>query len=136
MYFLRWKYFKFNTRYWKKLPLHLRNLSIKFYIKENSENLKIYIRNICLHCFCAVENCYIKFKIKVYEVIYIYRIWNLIYAFLNFNMDQSVDKTEYFLNSLITCKSLKLADNIFNQFNHQYYLIFFVNYLRNIRFQK
>ena len=38
-------------------------------------------------------------------------------------MHQSVNKTEYFLDSLITLESLKLVDNISNQLNHQYYLI-------------
>ena len=37
---------------------------------------------------------------------------------MNFNMHQSVDKTEYFLDSWITCQSLKLVDNISNQFTH------------------
>ena len=40
---------------------------------------------------------------------------------MNLNMHQSVDKTEYFIGSLITRKSLKLTDIISNQFNHQYY---------------
>ena len=39
---------------------------------------------------------------------------------MNFNMHQSVDKIEYFLDSLITRKSLKLVNYISNQFNHQY----------------
>ena len=43
---------------------------------------------------------------------------------MNFNMHQSVDKTVYFLDSLIICRSLKLVDNISNEFNHQYHFIF------------
>ena len=39
----------------------------------------------------------------------------------------SVDKTD----SLITCKTLKLFDNMSNQFNHYYSLIFIINYARN-----
>ena len=31
----------------------------------------------------TVENVFIKFNIKVYEVIYIYSIWNLIYAIMD-----------------------------------------------------
>ena len=38
----------------------------------------------------------IKFIIKVYEVICIYSIWNLINAIMNFNMHQSANKTEWF----------------------------------------
>ena len=30
---------------------------------------------------------------------------------MNVNMHQSVNETEYFLNSLIACKLLKLVDN-------------------------
>ena len=30
---------------------------------------------------------------------------------MNFNTHQSVDETLYFLDSLITCKSLELVDN-------------------------
>ena len=39
---------------------------------------------------------------------------------MNFNMHKSVDKTECFLDSLINCKSLKLVDDILNQFIHEY----------------
>ena len=39
---------------------------------------------------------------------------------MKFNIHRSIDKTGYFLDSLITHKSLKLGD-ISNQFNHQYY---------------
>ena len=46
----------------------------------------------------------------------IYSAWNLRYAIMKFNMHWSVDKTGYFLDSLITCKSLKLVDDISNQF--------------------
>ena len=42
---------------------------------------------------------------------------------MNFSTDKSVDITEYFLDSLITSKSLKLVDNFLNQFNYQYCLI-------------
>ena len=45
---------------------------------------------------------------------------------MNFNMYQSVYKTEYFLDPLITRESLKLVDKILNQFKQQYYLIFFL----------
>ena len=41
-------------------------------------------------------------------------VLNLIYVIMNFNMHQSVDKREYFLDSLITRKSLKLVNNILN----------------------
>ena len=37
-------------------------------------------------------------------------------------MNQNVDKTKYFSDALISCKLLKLVDNISNQFNHQWYL--------------
>ena len=40
---------------------------------------------------------------------------------MRFNIDRSLDKTGYFLDSLITRKSLKRVDDISNQFNHQYY---------------
>ena len=40
-------------------------------------------------------------------------IWNLIYAFVNFNIHQSIDKKEYYPGSLITCKPLKLTDIVF-----------------------
>ena len=50
---------------------------------------------------------------------------------MNFEVHKNVDKTEYFLGSLITCKWLKQGDNISNKFYQQYYLIFFVNYVRN-----
>ena len=43
---------------------------------------------------------------------------------MNINMHQSADKAEYFLDFLITRKSLKLVNNISNQCNHQYYSIF------------
>ena len=43
---------------------------------------------------------------------------------MNFNMHQSIDKTEYFIDSLITHESLKLVDYIPNHLYHQYYLIF------------
>ena len=43
---------------------------------------------------------------------------------MNFNMHQSVKETEYYLDSFITRESLKLADNISNQFDHQYYSFF------------
>ena len=43
---------------------------------------------------------------------------------MNFNMHQSHDKAEYFLDYLIACKSFKLVDNISNQFILQYYLSF------------
>ena len=39
---------------------------------------------------------------------------------MKFNVLQSVDKTGYFLDSLVTCRSLELVDNILNNFNHQY----------------
>ena len=39
---------------------------------------------------------------------------------MKFNMRQSVDKTEYILDFFITRKSLKLIDNIFNKFYHQF----------------
>ena len=39
-------------------------------------------------------------------------------------MYQSVDKTECFLDSLLTRKSFELVDYISNQFNHEYYSIF------------
>ena len=41
--------------------------------------------------------------------------------YMEFNMHKSVAITGYFLESLITCKSLTLIDDIQNQFNHQYY---------------
>ena len=41
---------------------------------------------------------------------------------MNFNMHQSVNKTENFLDSLITLQLIKLFDNISNQFNHQFHL--------------
>ena len=41
-------------------------------------------------------------------------------------MHKSVEKTEYFLDSLIIRKSLKLLDNVSNQFNYQCYLIILV----------
>ena len=41
---------------------------------------------------------------------------------MNFNMHHSVDKTGYFLDSLITRKSLKLGDDVSNQFRLQKYL--------------
>ena len=69
----------------------------------------------------TVKNLCIKFNIKVYKVIYMYSIYNSIYAIINFNMHRSVDKTEYFLES----KSLKLVNHISNQLNHQYYFIFY-----------
>ena len=47
---------------------------------------------------------------------------------MNFNMNQSIDKTECFQDSLITRKSLKLVDNISNQC----YLIFYINYVRHV----
>ena len=72
----------------------------------------------------AVRNLCIQFNIKVYEVICICNIRNLIHAFMKFNMHWSVDKTGYFLDSLIICKSLKLVNDISNQFNHQYYRVF------------
>ena len=37
-----------------------------------------------------------------------------IYAIMKFNMHRSVDKTIYFLDSLITRESLKLVDDIAN----------------------
>ena len=43
-------------------------------------------------------------------------------ASIKYNMHQSVDKAEYFLDSLIICKSSKVGDHISNQLNHQYYL--------------
>ena len=39
---------------------------------------------------------------------------------MNFNMHKSADKTKDFLVPLITLKSLKLVDDISNQFNHKY----------------
>ena len=39
-------------------------------------------------------------------------------------MHHSIDKTECFLDSLETRKLSKLVNNISNQFDHQYYLIF------------
>ena len=45
---------------------------------------------------------------------------------MNFNMHQSVDEREYFLDSLITRKLLKLVDNISNQSNRRYDLYFFL----------
>ena len=55
---------------------------------------------------------------------------------MNFNMHQSGNKAEYFLDSFITCKSLKLVNNIFNQFNHQYSTIFllilYYNWAENV----
>ena len=45
-------------------------------------------------------------------------------------MHQSVDKTENILDSLISCKLLKLLYNISNENNHQYYF-FLVNYVKN-----
>ena len=38
-------------------------------------------------------------------------------------MHQSVDKLEYFIDSLTTRKSFKLVDGIPNQFYHQYNFI-------------
>ena len=43
---------------------------------------------------------------------------------MNFNMHQSVDKIEYFLDSLVNCKPLKLVNNISTEISHQYYSIF------------
>ena len=43
---------------------------------------------------------------------------------MNFNMYNSVYGTEYFLDSLIAGKSLKLVDNISIHFNHEHYIIF------------
>ena len=40
-----------------------------------------------------------------------------------FNMYESVDETEYFLKFLLTRRSLKLVENVSNQFDHQYYLM-------------
>ena len=57
--------------------------------------------------------------IKVYAVIRIHIVLNLIYAITNFNMHQSVDKLEYFIDSLTNRKSFKLVDGIPNQFIHQ-----------------
>ena len=34
---------------------------------------------------------------------------------MKFNMHRSFDKTGYFLDSLITCKTLKVVDDILNQ---------------------
>ena len=34
---------------------------------------------------------------------------------MNFNIHKNVDKTEYYIDSLITLKSLQLDDNISNQ---------------------
>ena len=42
---------------------------------------------------------------------------------MNFIKHQSIDKAEYFLDSLVTRKSFKLIDNILNQLNHQYLLM-------------
>ena len=39
-------------------------------------------------------------------------------------MQRSIDKAQYFLDSFITRKLLKLAFNNSNQFNYQYYLMF------------
>ena len=39
---------------------------------------------------------------------------------MEFNINQSVDKTGHFLDSLIIRKSLKLVDDISNLFNYQY----------------
>ena len=47
-------------------------------------------------------------------------VLNLIYATIKFNINRSVDKTVNFLDSLITRKSLKLVDDISNQFHQQY----------------
>ena len=46
---------------------------------------------------------------------------------MNFNMHQSLDKTEYFLDFFIIQQSLNLVDNILNPLNHQYYLYFLAN---------
>ena len=40
---------------------------------------------------------------------------------MKYSTHRSVDKTGYFLDSLITCKSLKLIDDILNELNYQYY---------------
>ena len=48
------------------------------------------------------------------------------------NMHQNVDKREYFSDSLIIRVSLKLVNNISNQFYHQYYLVFGYNYMSEI----
>ena len=40
---------------------------------------------------------------------------------MKFNIHRSVNKTGYFLNSLITCILLKLVNDISNKFNHQYH---------------
>ena len=70
------------------------------------------------------RNFCIKFNIKVYTVICIYSIWNLVYVILKFNIHRSVDKTIYFLGSLMTHKSFKLFDNISN-------CVIIVNYVWN-----
>ena len=72
-----------------------------------------------VHNFLTVYtfwNLFIQFNIKIYEVIWKYSIWNLIYAIMKFNMHRSFVETRYFLNSLISRKSLKLVDDISNQF--------------------
>ena len=51
----------------------------------------------------------------------VYEIWYIVRSIINFNMNQSVDKTEYFLDSLITRKLLKLVNKISNQFTYWYY---------------
>ena len=38
---------------------------------------------------------------------------------MNFNIHQSFDEIEYFLDSLPICLLLKLVDNTSNQFNYQ-----------------
>ena len=37
---------------------------------------------------------------------------------MKFDIRKSIDKTGYFLAFLVTRQSLKLVNNIFNQFNH------------------
>ena len=57
---------------------------------------------------------------------------------MKFDIHQSVDKTEYFLDFLITRKTLKLLDDISNQFDHHYYKTFLLiensHFLRVTRF--
>ena len=47
-------------------------------------------------------------------------VWNDLHIeYMKFNMHQSIDETEYFLDSFIIHKSLKLVDNVSNQIYHQ-----------------
>ena len=52
---------------------------------------------------------------------------------MEFNIHLNDDKTGYFLDSLVSHKSLKLADDTSNQFNHQYIIkLAYWNYLNMI----